>query len=328
MEAAYATDEDGGGTMLSPNEAPIIRVRLSRLDSCLSRVQYDGDFMSYRATQLNVDPGLHVDNVGNISLPLQSSDAKKIMATIPPSQPHCLELLHSKQGSKEPLWPDIDHFYSHPCKQYEERLGQQIARFYCICRIRSLDEAARSTLAWLKREATIAHVIIFPCIVLPLLKAWHSILEAYSLPPTPELQETCTFITKAMAERCLGPEPIKPADWKRMPRDCNDASHEACVKLNAFLTDPDREQETFEKMEHYFNAYSYDVIESGNYCMWPKTFTKRSHSWDMASREWKGRLVTIQRALPLFDQAKALYGEGHLELQDLLWKREASRVVN
>lgn len=37
--------------------------------------------MSYQATQLNVDPGLHIDNVGNISLPLQSSDAKKIMAT-------------------------------------------------------------------------------------------------------------------------------------------------------------------------------------------------------------------------------------------------------
>ena len=35
--------------------------------------------MSYRASQQNVDPGLHINNVGNISLPLREEDAKLIM---------------------------------------------------------------------------------------------------------------------------------------------------------------------------------------------------------------------------------------------------------
>ncbi|KAL8763053.1 MAG: hypothetical protein Q9184_001080 [Pyrenodesmia sp. 2 TL-2023] len=238
-----------------------------------------------------------------------------------------LELLHPKQDAKEPLWPGIDYFYSHPSKQYEDRLGQQIAQFYCICRIKSLDEAARSTLAWLKKEATTAHVVVFPRIILPLLKTWLSTLEDYNLQPTPELQETCTFITKAMAERCLGPEPIKPTNWTRKPRDCNDPSHEDCVKLNAFLTDPDREKETFEKIEHYFSTYEHDVRNDENYYSWPKTYIKTSSSWEQDFREWKERLDKIQRALPLFKIVKDLYGEGYLDVQGLLWQRKTSQVI-
>ena len=35
--------------------------------------------MSHQTSQLNVDPGLHINNIGDIRLPLGQEDAKKIM---------------------------------------------------------------------------------------------------------------------------------------------------------------------------------------------------------------------------------------------------------
>ena len=35
--------------------------------------------MTHQTSQLNVDPGLHVNNIGDISLPLRVEDAKEIM---------------------------------------------------------------------------------------------------------------------------------------------------------------------------------------------------------------------------------------------------------
>ncbi|KAL9129633.1 MAG: hypothetical protein Q9217_001951 [Psora testacea] len=61
-----------------PPELSPTRVR-DQLRYCLSRVKYAGSFTSSRKSQLNVDPGLHVDNIGNISLPLRSEDAEAIM---------------------------------------------------------------------------------------------------------------------------------------------------------------------------------------------------------------------------------------------------------
>ena len=35
--------------------------------------------MSHQTSQLNVDPGLHINNIGDISLPLRVKDAKEVM---------------------------------------------------------------------------------------------------------------------------------------------------------------------------------------------------------------------------------------------------------
>lgn len=50
-----------------------------QLECCLSGVQYAGSFMSYKTSQSNVDPGLYVNNVGNIRLPLDGKAAQAIM---------------------------------------------------------------------------------------------------------------------------------------------------------------------------------------------------------------------------------------------------------
>ncbi|KAL8765527.1 MAG: hypothetical protein Q9209_007435 [Squamulea sp. 1 TL-2023] len=47
--------------------------------SCLASVKYVGDIVSYRGSQLIVDPGLYINSVGNIRLPLVRDDAEMIM---------------------------------------------------------------------------------------------------------------------------------------------------------------------------------------------------------------------------------------------------------
>ena len=49
------------------------------LKQCLSKVKYVGDILSHRTSRSNVDPGLHIKDVGDIKLPLESEGAKLIM---------------------------------------------------------------------------------------------------------------------------------------------------------------------------------------------------------------------------------------------------------
>ena len=50
-----------------------------QLRNCLSQVKYVGTFTSSQVCQKVVDPGLFVDGIGNVGLPLTSSDAQQIM---------------------------------------------------------------------------------------------------------------------------------------------------------------------------------------------------------------------------------------------------------
>ena len=51
-----------------------------KLASCLLGVKYVGSFAAFKASQKNTDPGLHIDGVGQIRLPLAPNDAVAIMA--------------------------------------------------------------------------------------------------------------------------------------------------------------------------------------------------------------------------------------------------------
>ncbi len=61
-----------------PDELAPTSIR-DQLRYCLADVKYVGSFTASQARQRNVDPGLHVDGVGNISLPLTPADARVIM---------------------------------------------------------------------------------------------------------------------------------------------------------------------------------------------------------------------------------------------------------
>ncbi|KAL8786274.1 MAG: hypothetical protein Q9213_002869 [Squamulea squamosa] len=52
---------------------------LDEIWSCLASVKYVGEIVSYRGTQLIVDPGLYINSVGNIRLPLGKDDADMII---------------------------------------------------------------------------------------------------------------------------------------------------------------------------------------------------------------------------------------------------------
>lgn len=60
------------------NELSLTSIK-DQLRYCLADVKYVGSFTASQARQRNVDPGLHVNDVGSISLPLRSADAKGIM---------------------------------------------------------------------------------------------------------------------------------------------------------------------------------------------------------------------------------------------------------
>lgn len=49
------------------------------LEHCLSSVRYVGHFAAFQASQKTVDPGLRVESVGDIRLPLAVQDAEAIM---------------------------------------------------------------------------------------------------------------------------------------------------------------------------------------------------------------------------------------------------------
>ncbi|KAL8909958.1 MAG: hypothetical protein Q9171_004724 [Xanthocarpia ochracea] len=49
------------------------------LRSCLAQVKYVGRFTAFRTSQQNVDPGLYIDKIGSISLPLRVEDAERIV---------------------------------------------------------------------------------------------------------------------------------------------------------------------------------------------------------------------------------------------------------
>ena len=61
-----------------PDELSLTSIR-DQLRYCLADVKYVGSFTASQARQRIVDPGLHVNDVGSISLPLRSADAKEIM---------------------------------------------------------------------------------------------------------------------------------------------------------------------------------------------------------------------------------------------------------
>ena len=61
-----------------PPELSPTRIR-NQLAGCLSHVRYAGSFTSSRVSQLNVDPGLYINDIGSISLPLTLENAKAIM---------------------------------------------------------------------------------------------------------------------------------------------------------------------------------------------------------------------------------------------------------
>ena len=74
------TSNDSGSRRSSspPEELSRTSIR-DQLRYCLANVKYVGSFTASQARQRNVDPGLHVTGVGNISLPLTPADAKAIM---------------------------------------------------------------------------------------------------------------------------------------------------------------------------------------------------------------------------------------------------------
>lgn len=60
---------------------PFQTLVIDPLHTCLTDLEYVGSFAAFQAPQRIVDPGLHVNGVGNIRLPLDAASAKAIMAT-------------------------------------------------------------------------------------------------------------------------------------------------------------------------------------------------------------------------------------------------------
>ncbi|KAL8778295.1 MAG: hypothetical protein Q9213_007482 [Squamulea squamosa] len=79
--AATSKDTSATASRRNPSsfsgEGPDERIK-SQLRQCLSNMKYVGNFASYQTSQVHADPGLHVNGIGNISLPLRGSDAASI----------------------------------------------------------------------------------------------------------------------------------------------------------------------------------------------------------------------------------------------------------
>ena len=71
--SAANAEMDSTDYELTPN------VIKSNVQSCLLNVSFVGSFTASQVCQKIVDPGLHVDGIGNIGLPLTTSDAMAIM---------------------------------------------------------------------------------------------------------------------------------------------------------------------------------------------------------------------------------------------------------
>ena len=225
-----------------------------------------------------------------------------------------LELLHPKQKTQEPCWWD----FSHPGRMYEPRLAEQVACFYCLCRLRGSNAEAGSLLAWLKEEADSAHVAIFPYLLLPLLKVFRSSLAKYNITVSAEIKETCVYIATKLQTRCVGLEPAKPSNWSREPKGCKDPDCTLCPKLNVFLADPEKEEEIFvDNRDGHLRrqaGYSLEIKYAGGSSL---KITKKDTKWESEHRRWQERFDSVRKKLPLFDAVKDLYGERCQELQSM-----------
>ncbi|KAL8861907.1 MAG: hypothetical protein Q9178_001776 [Gyalolechia marmorata] len=64
---------------MAPSPPSSITNTREELRSCLAQVKYAGRFTASRTSQQNVDPGLYIDKIGSISLPLRVEDAERII---------------------------------------------------------------------------------------------------------------------------------------------------------------------------------------------------------------------------------------------------------
>ncbi|KAI4120997.1 MAG: hypothetical protein LQ338_006620 [Usnochroma carphineum] len=238
-----------------------------------------------------------------------------------------LELLQPSQDCpKEPSWWTTWKDTSNGARKYEAHLGQQISRLFCLCRTRGLDVEAGSLLTWLDHEAGTAHIAVFPFVLVPFLKVFRSMLEKTGLTVSPEIQDTCVSITTKLNNRCIGLEPQKPVDWSRAPVKCKakkDAC-EICARVNAFLEDPVRTEETVSSNEA--NHLPYTMPGAGwRYVSLPGggKLVKDIAEWTSQHYAWASRLGEVQRSMPPFHLVKDLYGDKWHEIKGMIWTRKA-----
>lgn len=128
-EADLESETGSSSVPSSPGESPADMIK-RKLRSCLSNVRYAGSFMASKSAEKVVDPGLHINKVGNISLPLRLQDAKAIMklgtqapfgrgsATIvDKSFRNTIELSPGQFELRNPAWPqEIVDIVTRLCK--------------------------------------------------------------------------------------------------------------------------------------------------------------------------------------------------------------------
>ena len=117
---------------------------------------------------------------------------------------------------------------------------------------------------------------------------------------------------------CVQPAPRKPTGWERQPRGCN-LYCEDCVKLDAFLKDPDKPHAHFS-----VNGKRRDHIQervNKGYC-WTETVRdgspytlvvqKTELEWEKAMKEWKQRCAVAIKAIEDIglEKLRTLLGQG------------------
>lgn len=214
-----------------------------------------------------------------------------------------LKLFRSENKQQEPCWQSE---YYDKGQKYKESFGQQISRFYCLCRARGFDTEASTILAWLGKEAEIAHITIFPYVLLPFLGSLNKTLKENNIPTSPEIHQVCISVTTKLHTRCLGPEPTKPTTWIREPEGCNNPACESCAKLNRFLQNPTQETELFDKEPEHWSEYTSDLECERPDGYWaPKRILKKTTcAWETKHREWVSRLREVKKRLPSADQVE------------------------
>lgn len=219
-----------------------------------------------------------------------------------------LSLDHSnnKKGSQKPYWWTGNHKF----QEYEKDLGKRISRLYALCHKRGFTSEASCVLEWLDREAEIAHLAVFPYVLLPFLKSFRKILEESEIPITPEIVNLCISIT------------TKLSDWSREPRDCKEPN-EVCKIYNAFLVDPDKAEETFADMPHcHLGFYENDDVTldyPDGISAKTRKFTKTTWTWKKQHSAWQDRLSSVKKSLPFTQEVKDLYGDRWDDMQTLIW---------
>ncbi|KAL8831437.1 MAG: hypothetical protein Q9170_005286 [Blastenia crenularia] len=237
-----------------------------------------------------------------------------------------LHLLRPTANSpKEPCWWSLPSWQAreNPASQYQEHLGEEISRFYCLCCTRGLDQQSNSILAWLDREAQDAHVAVFPYVLIPFLRALRALLEENGVAISTGVQDTCVSITTKLHHRCIGPAPQKPSNWSRGPIKCRAEKEycEICAKVNAFLKDARQTEEVFDKKEwdHLpYNIPDTDFKYISGFGSGVR-LVKNTREWDDKYRAWKERLVAVRKALSPVSAIKGLYGGRWKEIEELVW---------